>query len=994
MQTIHKRFNIVVFPLNVANLALFGYIWLMVGFSTGFSVLMGPTRWVTSYAREHGLGEDAESLAVRAIIVLFVASSFAVSLLFARAAIVTDKRHIRLLIPLLCTVAASGTLWLNLNPALLAEGRGTEVVATSRFTFGPYPGEERLRELEAEGYTAVVSLLHPAIVPFEPRLLAEERATISETGMELIHAPMLPWVGDNKESLDIIRVLAESGEGRYYVHCYLGRDRIRLAQRIVESVSPEIATAEAQSQRTKEARSSLERGLIIDLGDGSFLSPYPTDEEFASYVLNGNFGRVIAILDPEDAGDRPWIEKEREILSSYSMRFEVKPIPKGEYDPQEVLEIARRVRGSGDRVLVHAFRSDSARARAFVTAYQTDLPPLRARAFKEPMENGKTVVLAPNLAAGPRPEAPEFGNYLYSRGIRGIGYLGAVNSVDPVDDEALAREAGLEWRSVSNVAAKPQAVFEEFESGGPWYIYGPEMPDLGIAHGVAFERGVLVTLEDGVYVGPYPTDGEFQKRIIGGGIRHVVSLLDPGNAADAAWVERERKLLADTGVILEIMPISPMVHDADSVLLAARRVRELPRPVLVHAFQAGTPRVQAFIQAYRSNLPPLPPGLFGEAMERGAVTVAAPNVVYGPRPIKQEFDAYLFNRGVRNILYLGDAESLDATEDQRLSQSAGLNWQTYDVRENGRGVLQVVARGGPWYLYGPSLSLVEDRIESRLGPALPVRMIRFSTGSSAVDSRKKANDFDADGVEAGSGLLSYLRSALSKAIPDAQTTVLLAPALLVYTWLTAYFVGWLKRAKGMRTPYTRKIFHFITFTAATVLQITLGLSAVALFGGILTLAVAYGLYRKRELSFYDAIARPTDEPHGGLFVVLPLISVVAGGVIGNLVFGQLAAIGYMVVGWGDAVGEPVGTRWGKHRYRVPSFGKVKITRSLEGSLAVAIVGAVAASLALLGLGFGPTNALRVGVLCGLAGAAVEAISSHGTDNFTVQVAASAVPFVL
>ena len=365
MQTILQSFKRIIFPLNFANLILFSYIWLMVGYSTGFSVLMGPARWVASYAREHGLGEDVESLAVRAVIVMFVMSSFAVSLSLARAVIMTDRRHARLLIPLLCTVAASGTLWLNLNPALLAEGRGTEEVTTSRFTFGPYPGEERLRELEAEGYTAVVSLLHPAVVPFEPRLLAEERATIGRTGMELIHAPMLPWVGENKESLDLIRVLAESGECRYYVHCYLGRDRIRLAQRIVASVSPEISTTELKSRRSIETKGRFERGQIIDLGDGSYLSPYPTDEEYASYVLSGNFDRVITLLDPKDADDKAWVEKERSILTSYSMPYEVMPISKGSYDPQEVLEIARRAKSSNDRVLVHAFKSDSARAKAF-----------------------------------------------------------------------------------------------------------------------------------------------------------------------------------------------------------------------------------------------------------------------------------------------------------------------------------------------------------------------------------------------------------------------------------------------------------------------------------------------------------------------------------------------------------------------------------------------------------------------------------------------------
>jgi len=41
--------------------------------------------------------------------------------------------------------------------------------------FGPYPTYEELRKLQDDGYTAVVSLLHPAVVPFEPKLISDER---------------------------------------------------------------------------------------------------------------------------------------------------------------------------------------------------------------------------------------------------------------------------------------------------------------------------------------------------------------------------------------------------------------------------------------------------------------------------------------------------------------------------------------------------------------------------------------------------------------------------------------------------------------------------------------------------------------------------------------------------------------------------------------------------------------------------------------------------
>ena len=45
-------------------------------------------------------------------------------------------------------------------------------------------------------------------------------------------------------------------------------------------------------------------------------------------------------------------------------------------------------------------------------------------------------------------------------------------------------------------------------------------------------------------------------------------------------------------------------------------------------------------------------------------------------------------------------------------------------------------------------------------------------------------------------------------------------------------------------------------------------------------------------------------------------------------------------------------------------------------------------------GYDPASALLAGAACGLAGAIVEAFSSHGLDNFTVQVAAAGVAALL
>ena len=145
---------------------------------------------------------------------------------------------------------------------------------------------------------------------------------------------------------------------------------------------------------------------------------------------------------------------------------------------------------------------------------------------------------------------------------------------------------------------------------------------------------------------------------------------------------------------------------------------------------------------------------------------------------------------------------------------------------------------------------------------------------------------------------------------------------------------------------------------------------------------------------YDALARPTDAPRQTLFILVPLVSTAVGGLTANLLFGGYAYIGYLVCGWGDAVGEPVGTRWGRHRYEVPSLSGVPAQRSLEGSGAVFLMGTVAAAGGLLAGGATLRDALLVGLAAGFAGAAVEAFSNHGLDNLTTQLAAAGVTWAL
>jgi len=169
--------------------------------------------------------------------------------------------------------------------------------------------------------------------------------------------------------------------------------------------------------------------------------------------------------------------------------------------------------------------------------------------------------------------------------------------------------------------------------------------------------------------------------------------------------------------------------------------------------------------------------------------------------------------------------------------------------------------------------------------------------------------------------------------PSLQTILVGVPLFLAWTWCCLLVAGRLKR-RGMRTGYTRKIFHFLIFGTVVLLQWLWGTPSVLVFGAMCSLVVFYAVFRGPGDLLYEALAREADAPRRSWFVILPWLTTLVGGLLSNVLFSNLAIAGYLVTGMGDAIGEPVGVRFGRHPYKAWSLTAVRATRSLEGSLAV------------------------------------------------------------
>lgn len=225
-------------------------------------------------------------------------------------------------------------------------------------------------------------------------------------------------------------------------------------------------------------------------------------------------------------------------------------------------------------------------------------------------------------------------------------------------------------------------------------------------------------------------------------------------------------------------------------------------------------------------------------------------------------------------------------------------------------------------------------------------------------------------------------------IPTWRELALGGPAGLAWAFACLAFAGWLKR-RGVRTGYTRKVFHFLVFTTVAGLHAWQGTRAVCLFGAMSSLAVFFAVWRGRGNLLYEAMAREKDEPHRTHFILVPYFTTLFGGLVANIAFGPAALAGYLVAGLGDAIGEPVGTRFGCHPYRVPSRKSVPATRTLEGSAAVFVASFVALLLASTLLGTGIAGTWPRLLAIALASAVAEAVSPHGWDNATMQLVPAA-----
>jgi len=168
-----------------------------------------------------------------------------------------------------------------------------------------------------------------------------------------------------------------------------------------------------------------------------------------------------------------------------------------------------------------------------------------------------------------------------------------------------------------------------------------------------------------------------------------------------------------------------------------------------------------------------------------------------------------------------------------------------------------------------------------------------------------------------------------------------------------FIMAFLVTSYNIKVNYTRKVIHISYFLIPQLLDTIIIryqrniITEIWNVWIILLLLIILSEYIRKKLYFIDymfkAVDRPEDQPYTliwfasqiiiGLFVILPF----------SLYFNSIDKNGFtfipiLVNGLADGFAEPVGIRFGKHKYQTTAcLTSKKYTRSYEGSLCVYII---------------------------------------------------------
>ena len=361
--------------INLKNSSYFIFFGLSLALPMGiFTLTIGPSRIIANKAYNNHWSDNSENFVQKVIIVVFCVLMFFASLFLTSYFIILKNKIKKYIILCICATSILTSLYIfTFKPEILIV-KSTEKVIIEKntaieFHFGSYPDEDEMANLVAEKYTAIISLLHPLVIPAEPFLMEKELKSAKKLRLKIITIPMLPWIIGNDSAVSQIKKLAHNVKGKYYVHCYLGKDRVNVFRNIIEKENKNIKINSRFKTRNLDTIFRFERGNIYKLEKDCYLTPYPTDEEFFSFILNGKIKSVVSLLHSNKAENKNRRINEENIMTIYNQNYYVVPILESDSDLKIKKAIAY-IQKLPKPIVIHEYSSESIISSRFKKIYQ------------------------------------------------------------------------------------------------------------------------------------------------------------------------------------------------------------------------------------------------------------------------------------------------------------------------------------------------------------------------------------------------------------------------------------------------------------------------------------------------------------------------------------------------------------------------------------------------------------------------------------------------
>ena len=365
---------------KIKSIVLFSCLWLCIGFPLGLWVLLaGPSKWLADYAHSTDMEMSKENILGKLIIIVYVIVAFLLTLFLHRFIKKSKNKAVKWFIPgMLMLILLTSVYIFSYNPQwLISYSREASIKNIKNqedkykhlnFVYGAYPNEEMIKSLKEQGYDGIVSLLSEAVIPAEPALMKVENELAEKYGIKIIKMPMMPWISKNEKTLQYARTFIQNKKGLYYVHCYLGRDRVNIFKSAAKKFGVKTNLEETTTIRKIEDQPIWTRGSYFKLEKDVYLTPYPTDDEFIMFVLNDHFKTVISLLDNNVKENQIWITKEKKLLSDYSMNYVHHPLAPT-FNQKDLDALKKLINSKKKPILLHGFLTNDDISKFIISNY-------------------------------------------------------------------------------------------------------------------------------------------------------------------------------------------------------------------------------------------------------------------------------------------------------------------------------------------------------------------------------------------------------------------------------------------------------------------------------------------------------------------------------------------------------------------------------------------------------------------------------------------------